>query len=155
MKLNISFIAPARSHTSLLHRSSSRMTVMDRACSSVNGASMVAPAASPVTSSLPCRAAAAFPTPAFQTMRERCIVQELSWEKPARKWEAVLEELWHSQAAPTATQQAATATKQAAAEQRRASHPTPVQAVNKEGDAVPRDAVARKAAATQVPGGAP
>ena len=106
---------------------------------------MVAPAARPGHSWLPCcRAAAAFPTPAFQTMRERCIVQELSWEKPARKWEAVLEELWHSQAAAP--------TKQAAAELRRASHPTPVQAVNKEGDAVPRDAVARKAAATQVPG---
>ena len=120
------------------------MAAMDQPCSSVKGASGVAPAAWPVTSWLPCRAAAAFPTPAFQTMRERCIVQELSWEKPARKWEAVLEELWHSQAAPTATQQAA-------AEARRASHPTPVQAVNKEGDAVPRDAVAGKAAATQVP----
>ena len=43
---------------------------------------------------LVCRAADAFSTPAFATMRERCIVQELGWDKPARKWQSVLEELW-------------------------------------------------------------
>ena len=42
---------------------------------------------------LACRAAAAFPTPAFQEMRHKAIDQDLSWLKPARKWEAVLEAL--------------------------------------------------------------
>ncbi|KAL3130366.1 hypothetical protein ABBQ38_008192 [Trebouxia sp. C0009 RCD-2024] len=39
------------------------------------------------------RAADAFPTPAFQEMRHKAIAQDLSWLKPARKWEAVLEGL--------------------------------------------------------------
>lgn len=39
------------------------------------------------------RAANAFPTPAFQEMRHKAIAQDLSWLKPARKWEAVLEGL--------------------------------------------------------------
>lgn len=40
-----------------------------------------------------CRAANSFPTPAFQEMRHKAIAQDLSWLKPARKWEAVLEAL--------------------------------------------------------------
>lgn len=40
-----------------------------------------------------CRAANAFATPAFQEMRHKAIAQDLSWLKPARKWEAVLEGL--------------------------------------------------------------
>ena len=39
------------------------------------------------------RAANAFPTPAFQEMRHKAIAQDLSWLKPALKWEAVLEGL--------------------------------------------------------------
>ncbi|KAL0056197.1 hypothetical protein WJX82_008619 [Trebouxia sp. C0006] len=39
------------------------------------------------------RAANAFSTPAFQEMRHKAIAQDLSWLKPARKWEAVLEGL--------------------------------------------------------------
>ena len=39
------------------------------------------------------RAANAFPTPVFQEMRHKAIAQDLSWLKPARKWEAVLEGL--------------------------------------------------------------
>ena len=42
---------------------------------------------------LPCRAASTFPTPAFKEMRHKAIDQDLSWLKPARKWEAVLEAL--------------------------------------------------------------
>ena len=33
-------------------------------------------------------------------MRDKCIGQELSWERPAVKWEAVLEELFFGAAAP-------------------------------------------------------
>lgn len=39
------------------------------------------------------RAAAAHGTPAHDAMRDRCISQDLSWEKPAAKWEAVLQDL--------------------------------------------------------------
>ena len=39
------------------------------------------------------RAAQAFATPAFRQMRHKAIAQDLSWLKPARKWEAVLEGL--------------------------------------------------------------
>ena len=39
------------------------------------------------------RAAAAHGTPAHEAMRDRCISQDLSWAKPAAKWEAVLEDL--------------------------------------------------------------
>jgi hypothetical protein len=38
-------------------------------------------------------AAAVFPTPKFAEIRLKAISQELSWNKPAKKWEAVLEEL--------------------------------------------------------------
>merc|ERR1719181_2073278 len=38
------------------------------------------------------RAAAAFQTEAFDQMVESCIAQDLSWAKPAKKWEAALEE---------------------------------------------------------------
>lgn len=34
-----------------------------------------------------------YSTPQMAEMREACIDQDLSWAKPARKWEAVLEEL--------------------------------------------------------------
>ena len=40
-----------------------------------------------------CRAALVYPTPKLAEMREACIDQDLSWAKPARKWEAVLEEM--------------------------------------------------------------
>jgi hypothetical protein len=33
-----------------------------------------------------CRAAEVFPTEQFQTMRAKCISQELSWQAPAKKW---------------------------------------------------------------------
>ena len=36
------------------------------------------------------RAAEAYATPAYATMRDRCISQDLSWVEPAKKWEAVL-----------------------------------------------------------------
>ncbi|EIE21159.1 granule-bound starch synthase [Coccomyxa subellipsoidea C-169] len=39
------------------------------------------------------KAAEVFPTEQFKTMRARCISQELSWQAPAKKWEAVLEGL--------------------------------------------------------------
>ena len=39
------------------------------------------------------RAAAAHGTPAHDAMRDRCISQDLSWAKPAAKWEAILEDL--------------------------------------------------------------
>jgi granule-bound starch synthase len=39
------------------------------------------------------RAAAAYETEAFDGMVERCISQDLSWSKPAKKWEAALEEM--------------------------------------------------------------
>ena len=39
------------------------------------------------------RAAAAHGSPAHEAMRDRCISQDLSWAKPAAKWEAVLEDL--------------------------------------------------------------
>lgn len=34
-----------------------------------------------------------FPTPAFKAMVKNCISQDLSWSKPATKWEGVLEEI--------------------------------------------------------------
>jgi granule-bound starch synthase len=46
------------------------------------------------------RAAAAHGSPAHEAMRDRCISQDLSWAKPAAKWEAVLEDL--SSGGPTA-----------------------------------------------------
>ncbi len=36
------------------------------------------------------RAAEVFTTPAFKDMRAKCIGQDLSWAKPAKKWEAIL-----------------------------------------------------------------
>lgn len=39
------------------------------------------------------RAVNVYKTPAFGNMRRNCITQDLSWEKPARKWEAVVEEV--------------------------------------------------------------
>lgn len=81
-------------------------------------------------------------------MRERCIVQDLSWEKPAEKWEAVLQELRAAPHKPT-TQPPISEQRQAQS-QRNTSFLTPVQEVNREGDAVPQDAIAKKSAATQV-----
>merc|ERR1711869_1296 len=50
-------------------------------------------------------AAAAFETEAFDGMVERCIAQDLSWSKPAKKWEAALEEMMGARAVnPTPTQ---------------------------------------------------
>ena len=37
-------------------------------------------------------------------MRDKCIGQELSWERPAVKWEAVLEELFYGSEAAAAAQ---------------------------------------------------
>lgn len=34
-----------------------------------------------------------FKKPSFSEMRASCIAQDLSWAKPAKKWEAVVEEL--------------------------------------------------------------
>ena len=31
-----------------------------------------------------------FTTPAYKEMRNKCITQDLSWAKPAKKWEAIL-----------------------------------------------------------------
>lgn len=39
------------------------------------------------------RAVGVYSTPAFATMQNNCISQDLSWAKPAKKWEAVVEEL--------------------------------------------------------------
>lgn len=39
------------------------------------------------------RASAAYGTPAFEEMRAKCIGQELSWQVPAAKWEAVLQDV--------------------------------------------------------------
>ncbi|CAD7703004.1 unnamed protein product [Ostreobium quekettii] len=39
------------------------------------------------------RAVKIFPTPAFSKMVQNCIDQDLSWKKPAKKWEAVIEEV--------------------------------------------------------------
>lgn len=39
------------------------------------------------------RAAEVHGTPAYAAMRDACIAQDLSWAAPARKWEAVLEQL--------------------------------------------------------------
>ena len=47
-----------------------------------------------------CRATEAYGTPKFAEMRDKCIGQELSWERPAVKWEAVLEELFFGATAP-------------------------------------------------------
>jgi granule-bound starch synthase len=38
-------------------------------------------------------AAAAYGSPAHTKMSSTCIGQDLSWRKPAAKWEAVLEEM--------------------------------------------------------------
>ena len=94
------------------------------------------------------RAAEAFSGPSFLDMRERCIVQELGWDKPARKWQSVLEELWLSPptSVPRFPLQKAQFDVQ---EERKVAYPTPVQEVNLEGDAVPQKAMAKKAAAQQ------
>lgn len=42
-----------------------------------------------------CRAAEVHGTSQLAEMREACIDQDLSWAKPARKWEAILEEMMH------------------------------------------------------------
>lgn len=47
------------------------------------------------------RAAEVYGTPAYTAMRDACIAQDLSWAVPARKWEAVLEELKFGQAVAT------------------------------------------------------
>jgi len=39
------------------------------------------------------RAAQVFATPAYKEMVKACVAQDLSWAKPARKWEAVLENM--------------------------------------------------------------
>ena len=52
-------------------------------------------------------------------MREKCIGQELSWEQPAIKWEAVLEELMFGASATKADGRTAVEAK--------ASVPTPVE----------------------------
>jgi len=44
-------------------------------------------------------------TPRFAEMRDKCIGQELSWERPAVKWEAVLEELFFGAEGAAAPQQ--------------------------------------------------
>ena len=38
-------------------------------------------------------AAADFGTPAYEKMVKTCIKQDLTWKEPAKKWEALLEEL--------------------------------------------------------------
>ena len=66
-------------------------------------------------------------------MRDKCIGQELSWERPAVKWEAVLEELFFGPSAPApppprpspAEAKASVATPV----QARADHQIPVEAV--------------------------
>lgn len=52
-------------------------------------------------------------------MRDKCISQELSWEQPAIKWEAVLEELMFGETRSSAGAQTPAEAK--------ASIPTPVQ----------------------------
>jgi len=53
-----------------------------------------------------CRAAEVYGTPRFAEMRDKCIGQELSWERPAVKWEAVLGELFFgAESAAAAPQQ--------------------------------------------------
>ena len=49
-----------------------------------------------------CRAAKAYTTDAYEEMSKACIAQDLSWEKPARKWEAILEEIKTGSASATA-----------------------------------------------------
>lgn len=39
------------------------------------------------------RAAGVYGSASFEDMRAKCIGQDLSWEVPAQKWEAVLQEL--------------------------------------------------------------
>ena len=44
-----------------------------------------------------CAAAAAvYGTPTYSKMSSTCIGQDLSWRKPAAKWEAVLEEMMYN-----------------------------------------------------------
>ena len=38
-------------------------------------------------------AAQKYGTAAFEEMRDACIKQDLSWSEPARKWEALVEEM--------------------------------------------------------------
>ncbi|KAK9799719.1 hypothetical protein WJX73_003691 [Symbiochloris irregularis] len=58
------------------------------------------------------RAAEVHSTPQMAEMREACIDQDLSWAKPARKWEAILEEMMHgtSSQPPPAQRKAAVTT---------------------------------------------
>jgi granule-bound starch synthase len=58
------------------------------------------------------RAAQVFQTPKFREMVKNCISQDLSWAAPAKKWEAVLEEVSRGCTAAPA---------------KKASVPTPVQ----------------------------
>jgi len=48
-------------------------------------------------------AIAVYDTPAYPAMVKSCIGQDLTWKKPAQKWEAVLEELMYGGAASTTT----------------------------------------------------
>jgi granule-bound starch synthase len=58
------------------------------------------------------RAAEVYGTPAYAALRDACIAQDLSWAKPAKKWEGVLSEMFYGAAGPTPQ---ATAQKQAVA----------------------------------------
>lgn len=53
------------------------------------------------------RAAELYATPAYAAMRDNCIAQDLSWAKPAKKWEAALSEMMYgaTEATPEATAQ--------------------------------------------------
>jgi granule-bound starch synthase len=42
------------------------------------------------------RAAATVGTPVYTEMSKNCIKQDLSWAKPAQKWEGILEEVMSS-----------------------------------------------------------
>lgn len=92
-------------------------------------------------------------------MRQRCIVQDLSWELPARKWESVLREMLRTPSHPAIQYYGTKGSSYPSPspqrhvpgrEERKATYPTPVQSVNTEGDGVGPNAVARKASNTQV-----
>ena len=51
------------------------------------------------------RAIEVFGTPQFETMRQNCISQDLSWGPPAKKWEAILTELKYPSTAPEMEEQ--------------------------------------------------
>ena len=48
------------------------------------------------------RAVQAYSTPLYRAMSKNCIGQDLSWSKPATKWEGVLEEMMYGSASGTA-----------------------------------------------------